>query len=520
MKTNCPLFRVLTRALGGAVLCLCVAKARGDVRLPAVLGSHMVLQQNAEVTLWGWAYDGEKVVVSTSWGPKAETVANARGEWSVKVQTPPARPLAQGLHPEHIDFAVPDENAVQINDILIGEVWLCSGQSNMTMMLGPDYPEGHNGWYGDKYWKEESARTARPALRLCNIEKTAAPAPRDDCKAVLPDHITLPKDANGLTADLRTGWQVSGPETAPFFSAVGYYFGATIQESLGVPVGLVASSVGGSPIQAWLPLDSLHKVPAFASAANRVHRNGNAALFNGMIAPLTPMRFRGVLWYQGESNTGTAPDDYAALLRNLITDWRERFHQPRLPFGIVQLANYGKPDSGKRESKVAPIRAAQAAVQRSLPDVGLAVAIDLGEERIHPPNKRDVARRLALWARAEVYKTREPALASPRYLGHSVEGARIRVRFENGGAPLKANSNGITGFELAGADGRWFPAQARLDARSIVVSSSEVPVPVHIRYAWADNPQGCNLYNEAGLPCAPFSSDFDLPINGQSARTR
>ena len=487
-----------------SILLLAVPVVHGDVRLPSVLGDRMVLQQKAEVTLWGWAYDGEKVVVETSWGAKAETVANTRGEWSVTVNTPAARPLSQGLHPEHIDFRVPDENAVQIKDVLIGEVWLCSGQSNMTMMLGPDYPPGHNNWYGDKYWNEESARTTRPAVRLFNVEKTAAAAPCADCNPVLPDHITLPKDANGLNPELRTGWQVCSPETAPYFTAVGYYFGAMLQEKLGVPVGLIASSVGGSPIEAWIPLDSLRKIPRYADAATRVHRVGKAALFNGMIAPLSQTVLRGVLWYQGESNAGQTSENYAILLKTLIADWREQFHQPALPFGIVQLANYGKPVSPLAESKAAPIREAQALVAETVPAVGMAVAIDLGEERIHPPNKREVAQRLALWARAEVYGERGLVYRSPRYRSHQVKGSSIRVQLDSGGAPLKTSADAVIGFELAGADGHWFPAKARIDGDNVIVSASEISTPLAIRYAWADNPAGCNLYNEAGLPCVPF----------------
>ena len=343
---------VVLLALFGFGLC-----AHADVRLPAALGDHIVLQQNCEVTLWGWAYEGETVLVETSWGVKTQTVADARGEWRVKVKTPPARPLNQGIQAEAITFTVPDENMVQIKDVLIGEIWLCSGQSNMTMMLGPDYPPGHNDWFGDKYWPEESPKTDRPAIRVFNVEKTARAAPQDDCKAVLPDHITLPKDAQGLTPDLRTGWQVCTRETAPYVSAVAYYFAVRLQEKLNVPVGVVISTVGGSPIEAWISLDALQEIPAYATITNRVHRMGAAALFNGMIAPLTPMTVRGVLWYQGESNTGASAAHYEVLLKTLIADWRGRFAQT-LPFGIVQLANYG---NSPTDTRAAIVREAQAA---------------------------------------------------------------------------------------------------------------------------------------------------------------
>jgi sialate O-acetylesterase len=474
-----------------------------DVRLPAILADHMVLQQQAEISLWGWAYEGETVVIETSWGMRTQTVANARGEWRVKLRTPRAQSLDKGLHPEHITFAVPNENRVQIKDVLIGEVWLCSGQSNMTMMMGPDFPEGHNDWYGEKFWKEERAKTDRPALRLFNVEKTTSPLPQDDCKGVLPDHITLPLNAKGLTADLMTGWQACTPGTAQYFSAVAYYFGAMLQEKLNVPVGLVTSDVGGSPIEAWISLESIRTLPAHAQAITKVHRNGPSALFNGMIAPLTPMTIRGVIWYQGESNVGATAADYAALLKNLIADWRGRFDLGDLPFGIVQLANYGKPSG---ESKAALVREAQDAVASEVPGAGLAVAIDVGEVRIHPPNKKDVANRLALWARARIYGEENLIFQSPRYKTHIVEDKRIRVSFETGGSALQAVSGKtVDGFEVAGPDGKFVRASATIvGAHEVLVSSPEVAAPIAVRYAWANNPEGCNLYNAEGLPAVPF----------------
>ena len=488
--------------------------AHADVRLPAALGDHMVLQQNCEVTLWGWAYAGETVMIETSWGVKTQIVANAQGEWRVKVRTPAARPLHQGLHPEAITFTVPDENMVQIKDVLIGEVWLCSGQSNMTMMLGPDHPPGHNGWYGEKFWKEESRKTDHPAMRVFNVEKTARAVPQDDCKAVLPDHITLPKNAKGLTPDLRTGWQISTRDTAPYFSAVAYYFAVRLQEKLNVPVGLVTSDVGGSPIEAWISLEALRSLPACQQATNRVHRTGAGALFNGMIAPLTPMTVRGVLWYQGESNVGASATDYAALLKTLIADWRGRFAQS-LPFGIVQLANYG---NSPTDTQAALVREAQAAVAAEVPDTGLAVAIDLGEERIHPPDKRDVANRLALWARAKIYGEKNLVFQSPHYESHFLEAGKIRVHFDTGGSPLmvgKLDQSGsvkpalkekLRWFEIADADGKFVPADTVIAGDEVVISSPEVSAPMAVRYAWATNPQGCNLYNQAGLPACPFST--------------
>ncbi len=500
--------------LGTIILLLLVGtlSASADVRLPAVLGDRMVLQQQCDVTLWGWAYEGETVLIETSWGVKTQTSASASGAWRVAVRTPPARPLGQGLHRETISFTVPGENSVQLKDLLIGEIWLCGGQSNMTMMLGPDYPAGNNGWYGDKFFHEELPRTDRPALRVFNVEKTARAEPQDDCKGVLPDHIFLPKNADGLTAELRSGWQVSTRDTAPFFSAVAYYFGVKLQETLGVPVGLVTSSVGGSPIEAWMDIKALRSLPAYAQATTKVHRNGPAALYNGMLAPLTPMTLRGAIWYQGESNAGASAADYAAPLKTLIADWRAQFGR-ELPFGVVQLANYGEPWRGTRATLV---REAQAAVAAQTPGVGLAVAIDLGEVRIHPPDKRTVADRLARWARAKVYGETNLVYQSPLYKSCAVSGGKVRVQFETGGARLmvgqlddlhtvrEAPGQKLQGFELAGADGKFVPADAALEGDQVVLSASAVPSPTMARYAWATNPQSCNLYSAVGLPAAPF----------------
>jgi sialate O-acetylesterase len=495
-----------------AFLFLDTSVVHADVRLPSVLGDHMVLQQQTQVTLWGWAYEGEKVVVETSWGEKAETVADARGEWKVTIRTPKAVPLDRGLHPEWISFTVPDENSIQLKDILIGELWLASGQSNMCMMLGPDYPKGHNDWYGDKFWNEESRHTARPAIRVFNVEKTASPEPRDDCKGVLPDHITLPRDKAGLTPPLMSGWQVCSPKSAPYMSAVAYYFAVMLQKKLHVPVGIVTSAVGGSRIEAWISPEALRGVQGHESETTKVHRMGNSALYNGMIAPLLPMVFRGVIWYQGESNADSPPGDYARLLTTLIADWRSRFGNPALPFDIVQLANYGKPALGFEGSKVAVVREAQAQVAATVPGVGMAVAIDLGDLPIHTPDKRDVADRLARIALARTYGQAQ-ACEGPVYQGMSIEGTSIRLRFKTGGESLIAKDGGgeLHGFFIAGADGHFIPADARIEGETVVVSAPSVPTPVAVRYAWATNPEGCNLDNKAGLPASPFRTDT-LPL--------
>ena len=484
---------------------LLLTSVRADVRLPAVLSSHLVLQQKSVVRLWGWAYEGETVLVETSWGEQAQAVANSRGQWEVLIKTPAAHPLSEGLHPEHITFTVPKENAVQIQDLLIGEVWLCSGQSNMVMMLGPDYPAGNNNWYGEKFWVQAGPPAPRPGLRIFNVEKTTLAEPQDDCKAVLPDHVILPKNPDGLTPEQRIGWQSYSLDTAPYFSAVAYYFGAALQEKLNVPVGLVVSAVGGSQIEAWISLPALRTVAGHADDASKVHRMGTAALFNGMIAPLAPFTFRGVTWYQGESNADTTAraTAYGPLLEALIKDWRQAFDQPALPFEIVQLAGWGKPSATPADSNPALVREAQADVARRIPGCQLAVAIDLGAITIHPPNKRDVGLRLAAQALDKTYGV--PTVSSGPVFGRLVsEGRALRLHFTHTEGGLVARDGALKHFALAGADGHFVWAQAVIDGDTVVVSSPEVLDPTQVRYAWATQPEGCNLYNGAGLPAAPF----------------
>lgn len=494
----------LALPLLGCALLFPVA-ANADVRLPSVLSSHSVLQQNATVRLWGWAYEGETVLVETSWGEQAQTVANSHGQWQVLLKTPAARRLSEGLHPESITFTVPKENSVQIQDLLIGEVWLCSGQSNMCMMLGPDYPEGNNGWYGEKFWMKAPPTAPRLGLRIFNVEKNTQAMPQDDCKSVLPDHILLPKNQEGLMPVPYTGWQAYSAETAPYISAVAYYFGAALQNKLDVPVGLVVSAVGGSQIEAWISLPALQTVAAQANAETKLHRMGKAALFNGMIAPLTQMTLRGVVWYQGESNSGDPirASAYGPLLETLISDWRNAFGDAKLPFEIVQLAGWGKPSAEPTDSNPALLREAQADVVNRVPGCNLAVAIDLGETRIHASNKRDVGHRLALQALDKTYGI--PAVSSgPVFERLQLEGRALRIFFSHAESGLVGHGGALKHFALAGADGHFVWAHAVIDRDTVVVTAPEVPTPTQVRYAWATQPEGSNLYNGAGLPAAPF----------------
>ncbi|MEI6807155.1 MAG: sialate O-acetylesterase [bacterium] len=476
--------------------------ASATVRLPDVLGDRMVLQQQADVSLWGWAFAGETVLVETSWGVKTRGVANVRGEWSVKVRTPAAQSLTKGLRPEHITFTVLNENAVQIKDILIGEVWLCSGQSNMEMVLRPGYPPGWCAWFGEASWDEESRKAERTGLRLFNVTRAVAATPQADCTSTLPGHGLQPADASGLIPASKRGWQTCTSEARPCFPAVPYYFGSALQDKLDVPVGLVAANVGGTPIECWMSLDTLHSVAGYSNVtitALNPFAGSPSSLFNGMIAPLVPMKIQGVIWYQGESNVGN-PIPYAALFQALIADWRKAFDCVDMPFYFVQIAPYRY----GRGTKPAELREAQAAALQ-LKNTGMALTIDVSDvSNIHPKNKKDVGNRLALQALAKTYGHREIAADGPMPESLTAGSGKLRVVFQEvGGGLVARDGKPLTCFEIAGENGSFVAAEAVIEGRTVVVFSTAVAQPKAVRFAWGEAAVP-NLTSGNGMPVAQF----------------
>jgi len=439
-----------------------------QVRLPEVLGDHMVVQRGLEVPIWGWTDPGARVTVRMG-DEEASATADADGEFTVHL--PPQQ--AGGPH----TITVSSENTVSVEDVLVGDVWICSGQSNMEMAVR-----------GVRDAKQEIADATYPNIRLFTVKRTSTPEPQDDCQGE---------------------WQQCSPETVAGFSAVGYFFGRHLREELDVPIGLVNTSWGGTPSEAWTSLRTVEKVEAFDPIVKRFqdkpkhpHRPGN--LFNGMIAPLLPMRIRGAIWYQGESNAGRACQ-YRTIFPAMIRDWRAHWKQGDFPFLFVQLANFKKRAEQPGESAWAELREAQT-MALDLPHTGQAVIIDIGEAgNIHPKNKQDVGKRLALAARAIAYGE-DVTYSGPMYKSMTVEDGKVRLAFDHVNGGLVARGGGpLKGFALAGKDKKWHWAQAKIDGKT-VVSSAEVSEPVAVRYAWADNPE-CNLYNEAGLPASPFRTD-------------
>jgi len=486
-----------------------------EVRLPNVLGDHMVLQRGMDVPVWGWTEPGAEVTVRMG-AHKQTTTATKEGKFLVHL--PPMD--AGGPY----TLTVTSANTVWVKDILIGELWICSGQSNMAWPV----QRAANA-------QQEIADAKYPRLRLFTVQRTPATEPQDDCKG---------------------NWVACTPETVANFSAVGYFFGRDLLKNLDVPVGLINTSWGGTPSEAWTSPDTVKKVAAFdpivqrwqqqianyadqlkkwednkdallakwKEAADKAKAAGKkpprkprapgdptlnphrpSVLYNGMIAPLLPLRIAGAIWYQGESNAGRAYQ-YRTIFPAMIQDWRTHWGEGNFTFLFVQLANFMQAKPDPTESAWAELREAQSMTLR-LPKTGQAVIIDIGEAgNIHPTNKQDVGTRLALAARAIAYG-QDITYSGPVYQSMKVEDGKIRLTFDHVGDGLVAKGGGaLKGFAIAGKDKKFVWADAAIDGKTVVVSSDKVNDPVAVRYDWADNPDG-NLTNKADLPASPFRTD-------------
>ena len=490
-----------------AILSVATA-ARAEVKLPAIFGDHMVLQRDTGVPVWGTAAPGEEVTVSIA-GQTVTAKAGADGKWSVKL----TKLTAAGPH----TLTVKGANTLTFSDVLVGEVWLGSGQSNMAMTVNRA-----------KDYEAEQAAAKFPLIRMFTEASSAA---------------------NAAQSEGKGKWVVCAPETVGGFSATAYFFGRELHKALNVPVGLINSSVGGTPIESWIAPEAQRasaalkpffdtqqkatkefdatkakakfeqdqakwkeaakqakaegkpapKAPRDPVALNE--RKGNVGgLFNGKIAPLIPYAIRGALWYQGEANS--SPDKaafYHAQLSLLVTDWRARWGYD-FPFAWVQLPNFGGAGRDWPLVREAMLKTLE------LPKTGMAITIDIGDEKdIHPKNKQDVGRRLAAWALGTVYG-QKVATSGPLPAGHQVRGSEVVLSFKHTDGGLIAKGGELKGFVIAGADQQWKPAQARIEGDQVIVTSTDVKQPTAVRYAWENWPT-CNLYNGAGLPASPFRTD-------------
>lgn len=457
-------------------LCLAIAStaavARAEVRPVGLFSDNAVLQQKTNVPVWGTTDRPEKVVVSIA-GQQAEAVPE-NGKWKVELAPMPAGG-------PHVMTIAQGDQMLELKNILIGEVWLCGGQSNMQWPL----TKSDSG-------SEAISDSANSQLRLFTVPRHRAPAPKNDVAAK---------------------WVVSGPQTTADFSAVAYFFGRDLQQHLGVPVGLISSNVGGTPAEEWTSKPTLESHAELKDTF--VPAQGPSGLYNAMIAPLAPYAIQGAIWYQGESNASRA-FHYRKLLPAMITDWRQAFGQGDFPFLIVQIAPYDREGTKSPDSRWAEIRDSQLHVSQHVPRSALVVTIDVGDEKdIHPRRKQPVGARLALAARGVAYGE-NIEFSGPVYDSMSVADNKVRLRFKHLGPGLLAHGEPLVGFTVAGEDRKFHPARATIEGDTVVVRCDQVPKPVAVRYAWLPYPEG-NLWNRAGLPASPFRTD-SFPVTTQDQR--
>jgi sialate O-acetylesterase len=455
------------------VACFCLSMtARAAIKLPSVIGDNMVLQRGEAVPIWGWDDPGTEVTVTLG-DTRGTTTTSEGGKWMVKL---PAME-AGGPH----TMTIQGTDTVTVNNILVGEVWLCSGQSNMEWSVS-----------ASDNAQQEIASADHPRIRHIKIPHEPADSPRDNVAS--------------------SGWQVCSPQTVAGFTAVGYYFARYLQQQLDVPIGLIGSNWGGTRIEPWTPPVGFKKVPALKDIADnldkfpsknnegKINHQSPLALYNGMIAPLVPYGIRGAIWYQGESNNGEGML-YHEKMKALIYGWRELWNKEDLPFYYVQLAPFRY---GGDPTRLPEIWEAQLATL-CVPHTGMAVTVDIGNvSDIHPRNKQDVGKRLALWALNKQYGQKDLVYSGPLYKSMKVEGNKIRLSFDHVGSGLVSrDGKPLSWFTIAGEDKNFVEAKAEIDGDAVVVSADAVAAPVAVRFGWHQEAEP-NLSNKDGLPASPF----------------
>jgi len=524
-----------------------MAQTNHPLKLPSIISDNMVLQQNSNVPVWGWAMPNEKINVKASWLQKSFiTQADSSGKWSVFL------PTKKAGNSKHIITIETINHKITLKNILFGEVWLASGQSNMQMPL--------KGWPEPVDLADETIKNADiPEIRLFDVYPNTAPKPLDDCVGT---------------------WQESSPESVKGFSAVAYFFAKKLNKELNIPIGIIHSSWGGTKIQAWMNgqslkefqefeqdlqgLDSMHssfdrQIKAFEKAMSswgkfdkydpllrftsykKMYDNvlekwkklsaqsgGQccpdsslfpkpvfpdkypqfmvSTLYNAMIHPLKPLAIKGAIWYQGESNT-IYPDQYSRLFPALINGWRDGWGQGKFPFYFVQIAPYNYLPDEEGEPRPAELRNVQLQAMLNVPNTGMVVTTDIADTtQIHSPNKKDVGERLALWALANNYIRDDVAFSGPLYKSMKVEKDKIRLFFDYAESGLVAKGGSLTHFEIAGKDGEFIKADATIVGSMVVISHNKIKNPKFVRFGWRDTAQP-NLFNKAGLPASPFTTE-------------
>jgi sialate O-acetylesterase len=474
---------------------LCCAAAavtsQADVRLPSLFSDHMVLQRNMADPIWGWADPGERISVRFA-GHTVKTKANDSGQWRVKL--PAMNASAHGR-----DLVVRGKNQKTIHDVLVGEVWLCSGQSNMEFPI--------KGWTHPFDVDQVIATANHPTIRLIDAPNVGASAPRN--------HFT-------------GHWLVSSPETVAHFSAAGYFFARSIQKRLGVPVGLLEADYGGTAIEPWIPEVGYRQTPQlkhdyqhlqqlqsqWSKARQSYSKQGDkiptpvtrvqlpTVLFNGMVAPFVGYGMRGALWYQGEHNVRWQTKTYFYDLKALIGGWRHLWKEGDFPLIIAQIAPYG----GYKHPQAEPfIWEGETEAAKKLKNVGIAGTMDIGNlDNIHPKDKQDVGKRLALWALAKVYGKSGFVYSGPIFKSMDVQDNKAIIHFSHVGSGLASrDGKPLHWFEIAGHNGRFVNAYAAIEGNTVVVHVPSVQHPAAVRFGWANIAEP-NLTNKAGLPALPF----------------
>jgi len=437
-----------------------------EVRLPSIIGNHMVLQQKSEVNLWGWCAPSEKISVKCSWDTTRYITKGTSGaKWSLIIKTPEAGG----------PFSITINEKMFLEDIMVGELWVCGGQSNME-------------WSGTQKLKQaldEAPNATNPKIRFFYVPKSTS---------------------STLQEDVKAGWKVCTPEEMSRFSAIGYFFGKKLQKELNVPVGLINSNWGGTPAEVWTPREEVENDPVLKEASLKLRPSDGwpiapGSCYPSMIAPFTQLKIAGVIWYQGESNTQNYAS-YARLMSKLIGSWRVAWGQ-NFPFYFVQIApfSYGFYNVG------ALIREQQTACL-AIPKTGMVVVHDLVDDvnNIHPVKKAEVAGRLANLALAETYGLKNIACKHPMYKGMVIEKSRARILFDNVENGLVATDKVPNEFYIAGADQKFLYASARIEGKTVVVWNKAIKEPVAVRFGFA-NTSIPNLFNKEGLPVNLFRTD-------------
>jgi sialate O-acetylesterase len=473
-----------------------------EIRLASIFADHIVLQRDRPIQVWGWAEKGEEVTVEFA-GHSAKATAGEDETWSVTL-----KPLAATGEGKELRVQAASQ-AIVVRDVVVGEVWHACGQSNMAMTVGSMARKLD-------VVQADIVSADLPAIRFCRISEAESAQPLDDLRN-------------------KATWTPCSPSSVARFSGVAFYFAQRLHTELDVPVGVIDSSRGGTPIEPFIPrkafgshptlrrelvlgdqsdLDAIWRLPGGVRARDANWLPGR--LFNSRLAPITQFVVRGAIWYQGESNCGVGEDprDYQHKMRALITGWRRALGDGQMPVYFVQL-----PGSGARDGW--PYLREQQRLATDLPHTGMVVTVDIDGADIHPPNKIDVGQRLALWALAQDYG-KQPAFSGPMFERQEIQSGKVVVYFKYADSGLMvATKDGLSDahetpdaelahFESADETGAWQPAKAVIDGRTVVVTSERAPRPIAVRYAYEVSPENCNLYNRVGLPASPFCSDPSL----------